>query len=70
MVPAFVSSIKGAGLVLVIDTSEDPPAQTASLAASTSAQSATSLRSYQMPDGVDGILKREGVLRFSGALDM
>ena len=59
MVPALVDSIKVAGLVLVTDTSEETPHR------ATAPQ-----RSYRMPDGVDGILKGNGVLRFHDTIDM
>lgn len=57
MVPALVESVKVAGLVLVTDTSGDtgvPAAQ----------------RGYRMPDGVDGVLRGNGVLRFNETIDM
>ncbi|KAL9125311.1 MAG: hypothetical protein Q9217_005469 [Psora testacea] len=56
-VPSLIESIKVAGLVLVMDTSEEPPAS-----------GATQL--YRMHDGVDGILRGNGVLRFNGMIDM
>ena len=61
MVPALIESIKVAGLVLVSDTSEDSTARTRSMAAA---------RSYRMPDGVDGVLRGNGVLRFNETIDM
>ncbi|MCJ1461703.1 phosphate system positive regulatory protein pho81 [Pseudocyphellaria aurata] len=63
MVPALVESIKVAGLVLVTDTSEENSPRTAS-------SSVAAQRSYRMPDGVDGILKGNGVLRFNDTIDM
>lgn len=57
MVPSLIESIKVAGLVLVTDTSEDSHV--------TAAQ-----RAYRMPDGVDGILRGNGVLRFNEMIDM
>ncbi len=57
MVPSLIESIKVAGLVLVTDTSEDPPPGGAS-------------HSYRMPEGVDGMLKGNGVLRFNEMVDM
>ncbi len=57
MVPSLIESIKVAGLVLVTDTSEDPPPDGAS-------------HSYRMPEGVDGMLKGNGVLRFNEMVDM
>lgn len=58
MVPSLIESIKVAGLVLVTDTSEDNPS------------SGSAVRSYRMPEGVDGMLKGNGVLRFNEMIDM
>ena len=58
MVPSLIESVKAAGLVLVTDTSEENP-----LTGSTP-------RSYQMPEGVDGTLKGNGILRFNEMIDM
>ena len=59
MVPSLIDSIKVAGLVLVTDTSEEPQRG-----------NAERNRSYRMPEGVDGILKGNGVLRFNETIDM
>jgi len=61
MVPALIESIKVAGLVLVSNTSEDP---------SLSENGGPASYSYRLPDGVDGVLKGNGVLRFAEAIDM
>ena len=58
MVPSLIESIKVAGLVLVMNTTADE----------TWRESAS--RGYRMPDGVDGILRRDGVLRFNETIDM
>ena len=60
MVPSLIESIKVAGLVLVTDTSKESLASGPSAAA----------RSYRMPEGVDGILKGNGILRFNEMIDM
>ena len=60
MVPSLIDSIKAAGLVLVSDTSEELSPGAIS----------SSARSYQMPEGVDGMLKGSGVLRFNEMVDM
>ena len=61
MVPALIESIKVAGLVLVTNTSEDiPPFEKGS----------SSSPSYSMPEGVDGVLKGNGTLRFNETIDM
>jgi CDK inhibitor PHO81 len=58
MVPSLIESIKVAGLVLVTDTSEERT------------QSGPAARSYRMPEGVDGMLRGNGVLRFNEMIDM
>ena len=58
MVPSLIESIKVAGLVLVTDTSEDNGPNT------------STVRSYRMPEGVDGMLKGNGILRFNEMIDM
>jgi CDK inhibitor PHO81 len=58
MVPALVDAIKSHGLALVMDkTAEtDAPAQTDAF--------------DRPPQGVDGVLKSHGVLRFNDSIDM
>lgn len=86
LVPALIESIKVAGLVLVIDTSEEksPSSSSRVSTTTTTAATATALGSvapsytvaqpsqslYRIPDGVDGILKGNGVLRFHDTIDM
>ena len=55
MVPALVESIRAAGLVLVTDTSELAPSETASATVS-------------MHEGIEGMLGRNGILRFGPAM--
>ena len=57
MVPSLIESIKVAGLVLVTDTSEEH-------------RSGITERAYRMPEGVDGMLRGNGVLRFNEMIDM
>lgn len=59
MVPALIESIKVAGLVLVSDISAD------SDYAGTRGQ-----EQYRAPEGVDGILRGNGMLRFNETIDM
>lgn len=61
MVPALIESIKVAGLVLVADSSQKPTA---------SSQRNAAACPYRMPEGVDGNLKRNGILRFNESVDM
>ena len=58
MVPSLIESVKVAGLVLVTDRSEENPL------------SGSAVRSYRMPEGVDGVLKGNGILRFNEMIDM
>jgi CDK inhibitor PHO81 len=58
MVPALIESVKVAGLVLVSDTSAE----------STGGSGVAD--SYAMPDGIDGLLRGNGVLRFNETIDM
>ncbi|PHH86598.1 hypothetical protein CDD83_9999 [Cordyceps sp. RAO-2017] len=59
MVPALVDAIKSHGLALVVDKSTEVP--DASPAANTGPL---------LPEGVDGVLKDHGILRFSDSIDM
>lgn len=61
MVPALIDFIKVAGLVLVTNTAEEP---------APSRHSATPSSSYRMPEGVDGVLRGNGILRFNETIDM
>ncbi|KAG9256329.1 uncharacterized protein F5Z01DRAFT_680298 [Emericellopsis atlantica] len=60
MVPALVDAIKSHGLALVMDKSADAP--------ELSPQVEPSGRS--VPQGVDGVLRSHGVLRFNDSIDM
>ncbi|KAH8811787.1 hypothetical protein F5884DRAFT_855122 [Xylogone sp. PMI_703] len=60
MVPALIESIKSEGLVLVIDKSAEPSAD----------QGTFNDPFPRLPDGVDGVLKANGVLRFNESIDM
>ena len=61
--PALVESIKAAGLVLVSDISEDfTPSH---------GPGPDALRhTYRMPEGIDGFLRGNGILRFNDSVDM
>lgn len=61
MVPALVDAIKSHGLALVVDKSRERQANSGRLA----------LDPFpRLPNGVDGVLKGSGVLRFNETLDM
>ena len=60
MIPALVEAIKAQGLVLVTDKSGEAP---------------TGVDKFtdpfpRLPDGIDGVLKADGVLRFNESIDM
>jgi CDK inhibitor PHO81 len=60
MVPALIEAIKAQGLVLVTDRSAEP-------------QPSRGLLDDpfpRLPEGIDGVLKANGVLRFNESIDM
>jgi CDK inhibitor PHO81 len=59
LIPALVSSVKEAGLVLISDYSH----------ASSSIMGAGQPTLHGLPKGVDGLLMENAVLRFKGAID-
>jgi CDK inhibitor PHO81 len=70
VVPALVETIKELGLVLVADTSDEPSQQADySNVLSTSTMGVADW-AYRMPDGVNGVMKANGVLRFNDMIDM
>lgn len=70
VVPALVDTIKGLGLVLVADTTDETrqPAQDDSAAAC--AMGAAAEWAYRMPNGVNGVMRANGILRFNDTIDM
>lgn len=60
MVPALIEAIKTQGLVLVTDKSSETD------------QASGPFRDPfpRLPEGVDGVLKENGVLRFNESIDM
>lgn len=65
MAPAIIESIKTAGLVLVTDVSGNAVHDTTQARLGVARPIGDS-----MPNGVDGILKGNGVLRFNESIDM
>jgi CDK inhibitor PHO81 len=59
MVPALIEAIKAQGLVLVTDKTAEPVAP-------------ANLNDPfpRLPEGIDGVLKTNGVLRFNESIDM
>lgn len=60
MVPALVDTIKELGLVLVADISHDQAESSGGVKRGWS----------PMPEGVNGIMKDNGILRFHDSIDM
>ncbi|KAI4164494.1 MAG: hypothetical protein LQ342_001807 [Letrouitia transgressa] len=59
LIPPLIESIKVAGLVLVTNVSDEP--ETVGTARE---------RNYRMPEGLDGMLRGNGILRFNDSIDM
>ncbi|KAJ5113557.1 hypothetical protein N7456_002091, partial [Penicillium angulare] len=70
VVPALVETIKELGLVLVADTSDEntQPERRGSVTMANSIGVAE--WAYRMPEGVNGAMKANGVLRFNDMVDM
>ena len=60
MVPALAEAIKSQGLVLVMDKSSEP----------LSINESQDDPFPRLPEGIDGVLKANGVLRFNETIDM
>lgn len=60
MVPALVEAIKSQGLALVIDRSAEQVQDPSTLADPFP----------RLPEGIDGVLRSDGVLRFNESIDM
>jgi CDK inhibitor PHO81 len=60
MIPALIESIKAQGLVLVTDKSAEPAID----------RNILDDPFPRLPEGIDGVLKGNGVLRFNESIDM
>lgn len=60
MIPALIEAIKTHGLVLVTDKSAEAPAP----------EDTHNDPFPRLPEGIDGVLKANGVLRFNETIDM
>lgn len=60
MIPALIESIKAQGLVLVTDKSSEPEVE----------RNIYADPFPRLPEGIDGVLKGNGVLRFNESIDM
>lgn len=71
VMPSLVESIKEMGLVLVADTSDDT-GEAAKFSNFSPLDNAgiSGEWSYRMPDGVNGVMRGSGVLRFNDTIDM
>ena len=70
VVPALVETIKELGLVLVADTSDDVGQPSQSEEMITADPMGVAEWAYRMPDGVNGVMKANGILRFNDTIDM
>lgn len=72
MVPALISSIKVAGLILVTDTSAVSPSALSTASSSTRPAAIAAAPAFDgVDEGIDGFLKSEGgVLRFRDTIDV
>jgi CDK inhibitor PHO81 len=68
--PALVESIKELGLVLVADTSDDVGEASRVSNFATPEVGIGSEWTYRMPEGVNGVMRGSGVLRFNDTIDM
>ncbi|PLB34018.1 putative cyclin dependent kinase inhibitor Pho81 [Aspergillus candidus] len=69
VVPALVETIKELGLVLVADTSDEANHSESEMNTSSGTMGMAEW-AYQMPEGVNGIMKANGILRFNDTIDM
>jgi CDK inhibitor PHO81 len=64
--PALIETITEQGLVLIADTSDE----TATSPLKTSTVGTATEWAYRTPEGVNGVMKATGVLRFNETIDM
>lgn len=65
-----METIKELGLVLVADTSDEPRQSDPSDGPATANTMGVAEWTYRMPEGVNGVMKANGVLRFNDMIDM
>lgn len=70
VVPALVESIKELGLVLVADTSDDAGQSSRNEELAATNPMGVAEWAYRMPEGVNGVMKANGILRFNDMIDM
>ncbi|KAJ5099239.1 hypothetical protein N7532_006240 [Penicillium argentinense] len=69
VVPALVETIKELGLVLVADTSDETGHPDGDALPAANSMGVADW-AYRMPDGVNGVMKANGILRFNDMIDM
>ncbi|CEO61165.1 Putative Ankyrin repeat protein nuc-2 [Penicillium brasilianum] len=70
VVPALVETIKELGLVLVADTCDETGQLDRGDALTSANAMGVAEWAYRMPDGVNGVMRANGVLRFNDMIDM
>ncbi|KAJ5081433.1 hypothetical protein NUU61_009697 [Penicillium alfredii] len=70
VVPALVETIKELGLVLVADTSDESGQPNPGDALPAADSMGVADWAYRMPDGVNGVMRANGILRFNDMIDM
>ena len=65
-----METIRELGLVLVADTSDEIGQSDRSDALTAADAMGVAEWAYRMPDGVNGVMKANGVLRFNNMIDM
>lgn len=68
--PALIETIKEQGLVLVADTSDEVARPATALSSSQKPLNVSTEWAFKMPEGVNGVMKANGVLRFNETIDM
>ena len=67
--PALVETIKELGLVLVADTSDEVTSNRFEELPAPDTMGVAEW-AYRMPDGVNGVMRANGILRFNDMIDM
>jgi CDK inhibitor PHO81 len=70
VVPALVETIKELGLVLVADTSDESGQDQGEEELPNINSMGVAEWAYRMPDGVNGVMRANGILRFNDMIDM
>lgn len=68
--PALIETIKEQGLVLIADTTDETSTSATNDPLSKNTMRTASEWAYRTPEGVNGLMKATGVLRFNESIDM